>query len=250
MTEVVLNPSANGTGTVAQSKKDKDKDDEKVTLGGKTPVILHPRLKDSETGTDDKDNGVAPEQQTPAWRATRGKIAESALRVLARRMAKKKLKRDKKSLLKKDPNDGVVPRLTQEQFRLIDWDAIWKKVEEHGSLSEHVKRLEAQMSELLLEHAQLRIAYENECKRTAINEACSGLTLADAERLKQLAEGMTFTLDFRSKLDEVKATWIKQARRSGIAECLEELEEGDVETVSMAPEMKAYVEYLSRFKKQ
>lgn len=129
-----------------------------------------------------------------------------------------------------------------------------EQVEVVDELAAKVDELETKLAEQIQENAELRHGQEEAARVAAIAEMSEGLTLASAEKFKQLAEGIEYSdlEDFSKKLTMVREGF--KAVKTSTVETLLEDTSNDAETVQNLTEntevvhgpMSRYVDAIRR----
>ena len=126
-----------------------------------------------------------------------------------------------------------------------------EEVEVVDTLAAKVDELEQKLSEAIEENAQLKKAQEQAVRKEAVEEAAKGLTLAAAEKFKELAEGVEAESqeDLTKKLKTIREG-LKDVKSSTVATLMEETSE-DNKTLTegeefIDPAMRKYVQAIRR----
>lgn len=127
-----------------------------------------------------------------------------------------------------------------------------EKIDIVETLAEKVDELETRLNDAINENADLRKSVDGYSRKEVINQVCEGLTLNEATKLRELAEGVedSDVGVFTKKLEIIKeSTFVKGNGAKVISETLDEVDEDNLppENPSFtSPEMKKYVDVLSR----
>ena len=126
-----------------------------------------------------------------------------------------------------------------------------EKVDVLGNLSDKVDSLEEELNKELQKNIELNKEVESLHRTSVIAEVSSGLTVAQEEKLKGLAEGVDFVSeeDFKEKLDMIKDTYFsdieEEVQNETIFDDDEPLEE-EATAPKVTGEMAQYMNAISR----
>jgi hypothetical protein len=127
-----------------------------------------------------------------------------------------------------------------------------EKVDLVGELAEQVESLEDKLNEEIQRGVQLRKELVEHKKVEAVHSVCEGLLLTQAEKLKELAEGVEFSSEeeFVDKLIVMKESYfpsvVKSAESSALDEILIEEVGKKPSAVSHDPSIDAYAKAISK----
>jgi len=128
-----------------------------------------------------------------------------------------------------------------------------EKVDVVETLAEKVDELENRLNEMLSENAELQKVVAAYTRDEAINKVCEGLTMNEAEKLKELADGIeeTDSEAFTKKLEIIKESNFVKGKSGAkvLAETMEEVDPNNAPPAEKeygSPEMKKYAEAISR----
>lgn len=131
-----------------------------------------------------------------------------------------------------------------------------EKVDVVETLAEKVDELENRLNDAINENAELKKTVDSYSRKEAITKVCEGLTLNEAEKLRELAEGIedVDTETFSKKLEIIKESNFVKAKNGGkvITETLEAVEDKDDEKTPTtdktfeSPQMKSFYDAISR----
>lgn len=121
------------------------------------------------------------------------------------------------------------------------------KVDLVDGLAEQVATLEEQLAKVTEHNIALAESVRDLNRAAIIAEAAEGLTVAQAEKLAELAEGVDFESDsaFAKKVATIKESYFP-AKKPVIAEELEVSEDENGMEVSSSPLMQAYLEAIAK----
>ena len=80
-----------------------------------------------------------------------------------------------------------------------------------------------------------------------VRESATGLSEAQAEKLKSLVEDVTYdtAADFTAKVDTIKETYFKEVTKTTVSEEVEAIDES-ADEVSVSPRMQSYLAALKQ----
>lgn len=128
------------------------------------------------------------------------------------------------------------------------------KVDVVETLSVKIDELEARMDEMINENADLKSKVDAFSRQEVINVACEGLTMVEASKLKELAEGVDADTSelFSKKLKIIKeSTFVKSAGGTKDVKALNESldavdENNNTKSVELTGPMQNYARAISR----
>ena len=128
-----------------------------------------------------------------------------------------------------------------------------EKVDVVETLAEKVDELENRLNDAINENADLKKKVDGYSRTEVINQVCEGLTMNEAEKLRELADGIDDedATSFAKKLQIIKETNFVQGKNGNkvITETLEEVNEektGETEKTNPDPRMDKYAKAISR----
>jgi len=127
-----------------------------------------------------------------------------------------------------------------------------EKVDLVGELAEQVESLEDKLNEEIQRGVQLRKELVEHKKVEAVHSVCEGLLLTQAEKLKELAEGVEFSSEeeFVDKLIVMKESYFPSVLKSAESSALDEILIEEVgkkpSAVSHDPSIDAYAKAISK----
>lgn len=127
-------------------------------------------------------------------------------------------------------------------------DVPQNKLDVLEALAAKVEELETRLNETIEENVELRKAVEVSEAETAFEQVSEGLALTQVERFRTLAEGIEFDGDisaYTKKLNTIKEQYFAEKSSSTIVEEVSG-ENSLTEEVHVAPEMKRYLQAISR----
>ena len=127
-----------------------------------------------------------------------------------------------------------------------------EQVEVVDAMSEKIDELEKRLATAISENADLKRNQESTSKKEIADQVSEGLTVLQAEKLKELSENLDYDSlnEFKTKLETIKeSNFLKEPKKSLITEDLEDVDtsnEPPVEETYSSPEMKVYAQAIAR----
>jgi hypothetical protein len=125
-----------------------------------------------------------------------------------------------------------------------------EKVDLVDELANKVTELESSMNEEIEKNIELRKELVESKKSTVLRDVCEGLTESQIVKMKSLAEGVDFDGDYASKLETIKENYFASKEVEVLSESAvvdeEPLELEEETTVSVDPQMQAFMDAITR----